>query len=63
MSKRKQIEAEEKIRIARSCIKGSISINAAAEELGVHASVEDDWMRLYQTEGVESFLPRKENRR
>ncbi len=63
MSKRKQIEAEEKIRIARSCIKGSISINAAAEKLGVHASVEDDWMRLYQTEGVESFLPRKENRR
>ncbi len=63
MSKRKRIKAEEKMRIARACIKGTISINAAAEQLSVHASVVDDWMRLYQTEGVESFLPRKGNRR
>ena len=63
MSKRKQIKAEEKIHIAEACIYGTISINAAAEQLGVHKSVVDDWVRLYQTEGVESFLPRKENRR
>lgn len=63
MSKRKRIKAEEKIRIARVCIKGTISINAAAEQLGVHQSVVDDWVRLYQTEGVESFLPQKGNRR
>ena len=63
MSKRKRIKAEEKIRIAKACICGTVSINAAAEQLGVHPSVVDDWVRLYQTEGVESFLPRKENRR
>lgn len=63
MSKRKKIKAEEKIRIAKACADGTISLNAAAEQLGVHPSVVDDWVRLYQTEGVESFLPRKENRR
>ena len=63
MSKRKQIKAEEKKHIVEACIYGTISINAAAEQLGVHKSVVDDWVRLYQTEGVESFHPRKENRR
>ena len=62
MSKRKKIKVEEKIRIVRAYIKGTISLNAAAEQLGVHKSVVDDWVRLYQTEGVESFLPRKGNR-
>lgn len=63
MSKRKRIKAEEKVRIAKACIRGEVSMQEAAEQLGVHASVVDDWMRLYQTEGVETFLPRKENRR
>lgn len=63
MPKREKIKAEEKIRIAKAYTKGTISLNAAAEQLGVHPSVVDDWVRLYQTEGVESFLPRKENRR
>lgn len=63
MSKRKPIKAEEKIRIAEACIRGTMSINATAERLGIHQSVVDDWVRLYQTEGEESFLPRKGNRR
>ena len=63
MLKRKRIKAEEKICIVRAYIKGTIGLNAAAEQLGVHKSVVDDWVRLYQTEGVESFLPRKGNRR
>ena len=63
MSKRRKIKAEEKIRIAKVCASGTISLNAAAEQLGIHQSVVDDWVRLYQTEGIESFLPRKGNRR
>ena len=63
MFKRKKIKAEEKIRIAKACAQGTKSLNAAAEQLGVHPSVVDDWVRLYQTEGIGSFLPRKENRR
>ena len=63
MSRRKRIKAEEKIHIAKACTRGTISLNAAADQLGVHQSVVDDWVRLYQTEGIESLLPRKENRR
>ena len=63
MSKRRKIKAEEKIRMAEACVHGRISINAAAEQLGVHQSVVDDWVRLYQTEGLPAFLPREGNRR
>ena len=63
MSKRRRIKSEEKIRIAKACIGGTMSFNAAAEQLGVHQSVVDDWIRLYQTEGLTAFLPREGNRR
>ena len=63
MSKRRKIKAEEKIRMAEACVHGRISINAAAEQLGIHQSVVDDWVRLYQTEGLTAFLPREGNRR
>ena len=63
MSKRRKIKTEEKVRIVKACIQGRIGSREAAEQLGVHPSVVDDWVRLYQTEGVESFLPRKGNRR
>ena len=63
MTKRKRIKAEEKIRIAKACINGTMGLKVAAEQVGVHQSVIDDWIRLYQTEGVESFFPRKEKQR
>ena len=63
MLKREKIKAEEKVRIAKAWLNGDISLNAAAEQLGVHPSVVEDWVRLYQTEGIESFLPRKGNLR
>lgn len=63
MSKRRKIETEEKIRIVKAYTSGKISMNAAAEQLGVHQSVVDDWVRLYQTEGSTAFLPREGNRR
>ena len=63
MSKRKKIKAAEKIQIVKACISGQISVNRAAEQLGVHSSVVDDWIRLYHAEGTASFHPRKEKRR
>ena len=63
MSKRKKIKAEERIRIAKACINGETSAYAAADRIGVHSSVVDDWIRQYQEEGPEAFLPRTENRR
>ena len=63
MSKRKKIKPDERIRIAKACVKGTISLNAAAEQLGVHQSVVDDWVRQYESEGIEAFLPGGGNRR
>ena len=63
MSKKEKIKAEDKIRTAKACVNGTISLNAAAEQLGIHQSVVDDWVRLYQTEGIGAFLPREANRR
>ena len=63
MSKRRKIKTEEKIRIVKAYTSGKISMYAAAEQLGVHQSVVDDWVRLYQTEGSTAFLPREGNRR
>ena len=63
MSKRRKIKAEEKIRIVKAYASGKISMNAAAEQLGVHQSVVDDWVRLYQTEGAAAFLSREGKRR
>ena len=63
MSKRKRIKAEEKIRVAKACINGSVSLNAAAEQLGVHQSVVDDWVRQYESEGIEAFPPGGGNQR
>ena len=56
------IKAEEKIRIVRACVRGDIGVSAAATQLGVDHHAVNDWIRLYETEGVEAFLPRKRNR-
>ena len=63
MSNSKRIRVEKKIQVAKACIDGNISVYAAAEQLGVHHSAVNDWVRLYETEGIESLLPREENRR
>ena len=63
MPRKGKVTAEEKIRIAKDCISGEISVYGAADRAGVHSSVVDDWVRLYRTEGVQAFLPRTGNRR
>lgn len=63
MSKRKEIKTEEKVHIVKACICGSISISGVAKRVGVHHSVVDDWVHLYEAEGVEAFLHLEGNRR
>ena len=53
---------EEKVRIAKECVNGNISIYSAAMQLGIDSRTVCDWVRLYETEGVSAFLPRKGNR-
>ena len=63
MSKKKAISREKQVRIAKACAQGKISINAAAEQIGVNPSTVGHWVRRFQTDGVSAFLPRSENRR
>ena len=63
MSRSRKIQAKEKIHEVKACINGSKSPSTVAEQFGVHRSVVDDWIRLYQIEGTQVFLPREERRR
>ena len=58
----RKFRLEEKIRIAKECVNGNISIYSAAMQLGIDSRTVCDWVRLYETEGVSAFLPRKGNR-
>ena len=62
MCKRERITSEEKIRIVKAYIQGRIGLSEAAKQKGVHRTVIDDWVRQYETEGAQAFLPRKGNR-
>ena len=41
---------------------GTISLNAASDQLGGQQSAVDNWVRKYETEGAAAFLPRAGNR-
>ena len=63
MSRREKIKADEKVQIAKAYTQGKIGLSEAAKQIGVHHTVIEDWVRLYETEGVQAFLPRARNRR
>ena len=63
MSRREKIKAEDKIRIVKAYVQGRIGVCEAAKQIGVHHTVIEDWIRLYETEGVQAFLPRRNNQR
>ena len=63
MSRREKIKAEDKIRIAKAYVQGRIGVCEAAKQIGVHHTVIEDWIRLYETEDVQAFLPRRNNQR
>ena len=63
MLRREKIKSEDKIRIAKAYVQGKVGLSEAAKQIGVHHSVIEDWVRQYETEGVQAFLPRTSNRR
>ena len=46
MSQKKRTKVEEKIRTAKACINGEISIRGAASQLGIDHHAVEDWIRL-----------------
>ena len=63
MTKKEKIKVEDKIRIVKAYTQGVIGLSEAGKQIGVHHTVIEDWVRLYETEGVQAFLPRTSNRR
>ena len=51
MPYRKRISAEERVRIARTCLAGKMSCSEAAKRIGVNEQTVSDWIRRYETEG------------
>ena len=56
---RKQIDRSTKYETVRQIEAGKISIRHAAEQLGVHPSSVQAWVRLYGTEGISGFAKQK----
>ena len=53
---------EEKIRIAKACVSGELGASEAGTRIGADESLVRDWVRQYESEGVEAFLSSNRNR-
>ena len=61
MSKYKY-KPEDKIRIARAYIAGELGAGEAGASIGADKSQVLDWVRQYESEGAEAFLPQRKKR-
>ena len=61
MPNRKKISIEEKVRIVQEYLKGKISLQAGAREVGVDHQTLKSWIGIYENYGVDGFT-RKQNR-
>ena len=59
MPHKMKLEAEEKVRLVRMYIRGELSCTEAARQADVDFATIKTWVRQYETEGSEAFLPRK----
>ena len=62
MSRRQKLSIEAKMELVRQCLAGEISIRGAAQTVGVGATSIRRWILVYESEGVEGFLPHEKNR-
>ena len=62
MKDRNKIAIEEKVRLVRQCLAGEISQKEASRQGGVDKRTVADWIRQYETEGIEAFKPQKMDR-
>lgn len=59
MPKKQKLRSEEKEKIIRDYLNGNIGIGQAAQRGGVWAKTMKQWVRNYEAEGIEAFLPNK----
>lgn len=62
MPRREKLSPEGKVDLAHRCIAGEIGVREAGREASVDKKIVRRWVTRYQSEGVESFLPRERNR-
>ena len=62
MSKNKYT-SEDKLRIVKACIAGKLGTGEAGAQIGADESQVRDWIRQYESEGIEAFQPSGGNRR
>lgn len=59
MSHKVKLEAEEKARLVRKCLREELSCTEAARQADVDRETIKNWIRWYEEEGINAFLSRK----
>ena len=59
MKDRNKIAIEEKVRLVQQCLAGEIGQMEASRQGGVDERTVADWIRQYEAEGIEAFMPRR----
>ena len=59
MPYKQKLSVEEKVWIVQEYLKGRISMNEAARRSGVRWESFNGWIRNYEADGVDAFLPHK----
>ena len=59
MQYKQKLSVEQKVEIVQEYLKGRISMNEAARRSGVRRQSLDGWVRNYEADGVDAFLPHK----
>ena len=54
MSRKKKL-TEEKIEIIERCVRGEISVQAGAREIGINKTTMREWINQYENEGIVMF--------
>lgn len=62
MPQKQMISAEEKVRIVTGYLKGEVGFAEAARNAGCNIVTFKEWVKQYQMEGLEAFLPHGRNR-
>ena len=63
MSRKSKIDAVKKVEIVEKYLNGELSQKGAAKMFGVNKRSVQDWIRIYKTDGPESLLSPKTNKR
>lgn len=61
MAQKQKLRSEEKVRIVKKYLAGTVSINSAAREVGVNWETVQRWVMQYEAEGAAAFQPTRRN--